>query len=79
MHDTDIQTPGSNGRPVPLGSVTHAASRGVMVRRFAERAVASRAAVFTDIGLSIAADMRVCDLIADMYERRQDIRGDRVA
>ena len=50
-----------------------------MVRRFAERAVASRAAVFTDIGLSIAADMRVCDLIADMYDRRQDIRGDRVA
>ena len=44
MHDTDIQTPGSNGRPVPLGSVTHAASRGVMVRRFAERAVASRVA-----------------------------------
>lgn len=75
MHDTDIQTPGSNGRPVPLGSVTHAASRGVMVRRFAARAVASRAAVFTDIGLSL----RVCDLIADMYDRRQDIRGDRVA
>ena len=90
MHDTDIQTPGSNGRPVPLGGVTHAASRGVffiMVRRFAARAVASRAAssgathaaVFTDIGLSIAADMRVCDFIADMYERHQDIRGDHVA
>ena len=77
MHDTDIQTPGSNGRPVPLGGVTHATSRGVffiMVRRFAARAVASRAAssgdthaaVFTDIGLSIAVDMRVCDFIADM-------------
>ena len=105
MHDTDIQTPGSNGRPVPLGGVTHAASRGVffimvrrfaargrgvffiMVRRFAARAVASRAAssgathaaVFTDIGLSIAADMRVCDFIADMYERHQDIRGDHAA
>ena len=88
--NTTLTGPPAGLSASPLGGVTHAASRGVffiMVRRFAARAVASRAAssgathaaVFTDIGLSIAADMRVCDFIADMYERHQDIRGDHVA